>query len=302
MEIIMRIVNALVGIVLSIALIFLPVQAQDGCPPCYNNSLRPKLYRQTGLNGQPEEVITVKIDSSWDDSPGRTNSKIYNAVDTMIDQWNATDPTGPRMVFNSTTQNLPNSRVSVVFTKKELPRGVFGHSIYESNDSSWIPVYNSSRTVEIELDPNNISRDDVDIQGTVGHEIGHGVKGLGHPNPEMKDLPIPMPGTCKDSIMNPGEQGKSKRPPDANRVHPRDAAMAKQWRDRQKDCTARAGKEIFDSGGDGPAEEVTYYSIGESEDCIVRWKITADIGVNPDEGVLEFRGWIIVIDGQECFF
>src|SRR5262249_43830290 len=150
-----------------------------------------------------------------------------------------------------------------------------------------------------ELDPANTTRDDIDIQGTVGHEIGHSVKGLGHPNAELVGVPFQIPGTCKDSIMNPGEPYDPKRSPDANTVHPRDVEMAKKRRDHQKDCTATAGKELNDTSVGGPDWPVTYEAKTQEESCRIRWRIAADF--RTDEGVLEFVGWDIVIEGVDCF-
>lgn len=61
----------------------------DACPPCF--------YDGVSLGGfvpsSGRLAINVYIDSSWDVSPGVTNSNVYNGVSSSITRWNAATTT-----------------------------------------------------------------------------------------------------------------------------------------------------------------------------------------------------------------
>ena len=47
-------------------------------------------------SGDSRRVVVVRIDSSWDSSPGHTNSNIWAALNCAINNWNsATDGASP---------------------------------------------------------------------------------------------------------------------------------------------------------------------------------------------------------------
>jgi len=135
-----------------------------------------------------------------------------------------------------------------------------------------------------------------DLVGMIKHEVGH-AKGLSHPNPELKDVPIQMPGTCKDSVMNPSNPDRT-RDPETNKISSRDVAAAQRYRDnlgkgfddRKRDCPNELGKEIFDQhGGDGNETWVYDYTSKRSEaGCIVTYDYYNVYEVDPDEGGLVY--------------
>src|SRR5436853_5263710 len=79
------------------------LQAQT-CPPCFYNESPMQgpgcdACQPQGCGSCPEcgqrRVITIKIDSTWNSSPGQTNPSIWNGVNSAIQMWNsATDPYG----------------------------------------------------------------------------------------------------------------------------------------------------------------------------------------------------------------
>src|SRR5262249_11224013 len=208
------------------------------CPPCYKNTVGPDLIRRArDDNGVVEPVVVVKIHKGWESSPGVTDPKIWNAVTGAIARWNAADPTGPRILID---QTAADKSVSVLVKKVTLDPGTLAQTELNKTGIIW----NDSGTLTLSLDPANSGRAQEEVTGRVAHEFGHGIKGLAHPPPVLKDMP--MPGvTCPDSVMTESNPSGA-RTPSSNVIHTIDVDSAKKWRTDRKNCRYIAGKTEFD--------------------------------------------------------
>lgn len=168
------------------------VNAQTPCgtnnPQCMNNvtpyaghGAASNLPSQLCNNcaGDPRRVVVVRIDSSWDNSPGHTNSSVWDAVNCAINNWNsATDNASPpnRTGYHFVLDqgNLTGvSQADITVTKYDLPSPGFA-----ANDINLANPTDPNRKNAILLDPVNGnlgggSFTASDLCGRMGHELGH---------------------------------------------------------------------------------------------------------------------------------
>lgn len=142
------------------------------CPPCYYNGPSPMLGGccDTCPDGSGRRVIKVRIDGSWDNSPGQTNANIWNGVTQAINRWNnATDPSGFKT--NYCFQLDQSAQAPDILIKKANPATGCAAINRNSATNQWI----------LKLpDPNRNYTQDV-VAGRVAHEIGHSI-GIAHTN------------------------------------------------------------------------------------------------------------------------
>jgi hypothetical protein len=183
--------------------------------------------------GATEKVVTVLITGDWDEPgrPGHTEVKIWNAVNRAIARWNAADPTGPHIQLAQTEHA---SDVSVYITKKKLDRDTAAQ-IRINAQGYW----GSTGPEELELRDDSLSQTDDDLMGRIEHEIGHGVKNLADTDPWLEGAPIPLPGSCLNSVMNESGEGGVRRP-EFNTISSGDVNGAKTWRTNPKNCEKEA--------------------------------------------------------------
>ena len=188
------------------------------CPPCYYNGPNPMLGGccDTCPDGSGRRVIKVRIDGSWDNSPGQTNANIWNGVTQAINRWNnATDPSGFKT--NYCFQLDQSAQAPDVLIKKANPATGCAAINRNSATNQWI----------LKLpDPNRNYTQDV-VAGRVAHEIGHSI-GIAHTNACLSIM---------NSNTSPSDCG-SGRP--SNQIQPMDVAMSNQHADpsRRPNCTS----------------------------------------------------------------
>ncbi|HYP02141.1 MAG TPA: hypothetical protein VER76_18260 [Pyrinomonadaceae bacterium] len=112
-------------------------------------------------DGSGRRVIKVRIDGTWDGSPGQTYPTIYNGVVAAMNGWN-----GARDQYNNTTgyyfqldQNASNADIIIV-------KGELGQSSCAEITTTGPPYTMTLPQYTKDLDPTVIS-------GRMQHEIGH---------------------------------------------------------------------------------------------------------------------------------
>lgn len=55
------------------------------CPDCYLDHKAMKSYG-TSANGRP--IARIKLSGQWDDTPGHSDSRMFNAVRDAVRDWN----------------------------------------------------------------------------------------------------------------------------------------------------------------------------------------------------------------------
>lgn len=148
------------------------------CPPCYNDE-SPQTF--SGLNTDGRKIITVRIDGTWNVSPGQTDPNVYNATGDACNLWNA-----------AVTFDLNKSPYFFKFDQTAQNPGV--RIIKDSGLTSCAKVTgNFGGPYEVRLPPNANQKTRADLAATIAHELGH-VAGIGNE------------GQC-GSIMNPAQAG-----------------------------------------------------------------------------------------------
>jgi hypothetical protein len=147
--------------------------AQITCPPCYTDETPPPGHG-AAPDGSGRRVMNIYIDSSWDSSPGTTNSQIWNAVQQAAANWNnATDASGNHTGYYFQL-NEPGgiAQADLIITKGSLSGatskggGGFDPDLITLNtwmDGSNFSVYPITTA---------------SAAGTIAHEFGHDI-GLG---------------------------------------------------------------------------------------------------------------------------
>jgi len=160
-----------------------PPPCSAGEPSCYSNlvpyaghgpasSLPSSLC--SNCAGDNRRVIVVRIDASWNSSPGQTNSQIWDAVGCAVSGWNAAResngaPTGYYFVVDQQNQT------SVATPDILITRGSAGGT---ASSNPGLNASSPTRTNAITLDPANTTYNASDVCGRVRHEIAHLI-GLG---------------------------------------------------------------------------------------------------------------------------
>lgn len=90
------------------------------CPECYNDYKplegRASEGRPATINGR--SAISVKIDGSWDTSPGshQTNTNVWNAVNSALNTWNTTNSVSgqPSNYYLDLRQSDANAQITIM--------------------------------------------------------------------------------------------------------------------------------------------------------------------------------------------
>ncbi|HEX3145373.1 MAG TPA: hypothetical protein VHQ64_15480, partial [Pyrinomonadaceae bacterium] len=176
-------------LVFALGSLFLSGIVYADCPSCDADS-RP--MHGTATAGQPATIdgrpaISVRIDGSWDTSPGsgQTKANVWNAVNQGLSRWNsATDVSGIKAnYYFDLRQTDSSAQITIV-----LDSSVTDCAVTTGGPTGpytiHLPVGADLRSLEA-------------LTNTIQHELGH-VYGIAHPD-----------GTCpgNQSIMrgNPGK-------------------------------------------------------------------------------------------------
>jgi hypothetical protein len=177
-------------LVIALGSLFLSEIVYADCPSC-DSDVTP--LHGTASAGQPATIdgrpaISVRIDGSWDTSPGsgQTKANVWNAVNQGLSRWNgATDVSGIKSnYYFDLRQTDGNAQIKIVLDSSLT--GVCAQTTGGPGGPYTIhlPVGADLRSLEA-------------LTNTIQHELGH-VYGLDHPD-----------GTCpgNQSIMkgNPGK-------------------------------------------------------------------------------------------------
>lgn len=71
------------GLMLYLLVSLLPRPGVAQCPTCYNDNTIPQGHG-AAPDGSGRRVINIYIDSSWNSSPGVTNTQIWNATASAV--------------------------------------------------------------------------------------------------------------------------------------------------------------------------------------------------------------------------
>jgi hypothetical protein len=183
----MKVILCLV-LAISIGLLLCAAIVYADCPSC--DSGLPVLHGTASV-GQPATIggrpaISVRIDSSWDSSPGQTKARIYDAETNGLSRWNnATDVSGQqsRYAFDL-RQADANAQITVI--RDPTLTGVCARTTGPAGGPYVIhlPVGAELRSLEA-------------LINTMDHELGH-VYGIDHPDSAC-------PGNQSIMKHNPGK-------------------------------------------------------------------------------------------------
>lgn len=177
---------------LSVMFLTSSIFARELCPPCDSN-LPPLL----GHGGVPDgrRKLLIYIDSSWDETPGRTHASIWNGVQRAKNMWNAQGT----CYFFEVNQNNGRTGKDIVIEQRnsqEIGGGC----------AQWL---GTSPFHTIQLSEKMPHLTDNEIGAGVAHEIGHSIG--------LEDQRL----SCT-SIMN----GQSDCVPITQSIKPRDVAKS----------------------------------------------------------------------------
>jgi hypothetical protein len=238
----------------------LPLAQTNGCPDCIVDraampghgaaSGDPALV--TGQNtwtGTPSSsdsrrVITVRIDSSWESSPGQTDSQIWNATVCGLVQWNtATDSSGNKTdYFFKLDQSDMSADITII---KGTVSGGFAEA-YATNGGIQGPPYT------IKMHHNQGSSTAADLCGRIAHEVGHpsGLKNVSDSG-------------CSPSIM----QGANATGNNVtNNLQANDVAQVRRNQSAQSTCLGSLGSSTQGCEGVAPDASCTC-TLSGSWDC-----------------------------------
>lgn len=153
------------------------VTAGDGglCTKCTQGYVAPSGH---GAAADGRRIITIAIDSSWDSSPGTTNSLIWNAATCARDKWNdTTDPYGNKTgYFIVIDQSHSYGTPDITIKKEECSVGAgWGCTSIVTGEE------NNPSTMKLpEKNATGVAVRDEDRCGRVAHEIMHKFGGNSH--------------------------------------------------------------------------------------------------------------------------
>lgn len=153
----------------------------QNCPPCYQTRMNVPDDGSRSANGRP--FIKLQIAGSWDDSPGQTNAKVFNATKGAVTNWNNATDTGDstghgtyyEIKFDATTQAADSRTVNIIIVKDPTKTGPRGDIRYtqEVRGNAGGPYY-------IKLRPDDATGcSEAALREIIEHEISH-IYGLGH--------------------------------------------------------------------------------------------------------------------------
>jgi hypothetical protein len=190
----MKVICYLVLLIAAVALLFSVAVIAGDCPSCDQGLPRLPGRASEGkpaeVNGRPQ--ISVRIDGSWDSTPGHTDSQVWDAVNEGMRRWNdATNGFGTSSYYNfDLRQTDSGAQITIV---KDAGEKACAHTDGPPGGPYVIhlPANANQRTLEA-------------LINTIEHELGH-VYGLDHPD---KDATCPG----NQSIMkgNPGKKVNGK--------------------------------------------------------------------------------------------
>jgi hypothetical protein len=135
------------------------------CPPCYND-LTPLAGHGAAPDGSGRRIINIYIDSSWDVSPGQTDSNIWNAINTAASKWNqATDQFGNKTAFYFQVNQSGGAGQADYILKKGILSGVTAET----------DIFHYPYTITLDYHLAGVSVDSA--SGSTAHEIAHGIGG-----------------------------------------------------------------------------------------------------------------------------
>lgn len=155
------------------------LQAQT-CPPCYYNETPMQgpgceACQPQGCGSCPEcgqrRIITIKIASSWNNSSGQTNPKIWNSVVAATQMWNsATDTFGNQTAY-CFQLNQTTSTPDITVTKASVSPGTCAETVPTGSWTSGAPF-----TLKLPTATANYTQ--ATVASDVAHEMGHTI-GIG---------------------------------------------------------------------------------------------------------------------------
>src|SRR6266446_2450219 len=131
------------------------------CPPCYNGG-QPAGHG-AAPDGSGRRVLNIFIDSSWDDSPGVTNSTIYNAVQNAAANWNSSTNCGSTTAYYFQLNQQAGSGSADIIVQKANLTGTCAQT--DLSPTRTPPEY-------IRLRP-SVANDQASATRTVSHGLGH---------------------------------------------------------------------------------------------------------------------------------
>ena len=115
-------------------------------------------------DGSGRRTIDIFINSSWDVSPGVTNSVIYNAVQAARAAWNATSACGTTGYYLALNQAGGESNADIVVAKGNVAGGC------AENILTLVGGQNSKDTITLRA---SVANDQASANRVLTHEIGH---------------------------------------------------------------------------------------------------------------------------------
>src|SRR5687768_11862206 len=110
---------------MTVLVCILHYNAHAQCPPCYFNGPGPMSGGccDTCPDGSGRRVIKIRIDGTWNDTPGQTNANIWNGVNEAVNRWNnTTDPSGWKTNYCfKLDQSAQNPNITI--TKADVANG-----------------------------------------------------------------------------------------------------------------------------------------------------------------------------------
>lgn len=227
---------------LMLVLVLLPGASAD-CPNCHKNQI-PMTGHGAAPDGSGRLKVNVQIDSSFNDSPGTTNSNIWNGVrDARTDWNNATQtgtPTGQATnYYFAEAQSAASSDVDVRIVMGNPGAGNFAQATATCHGGGNVgPPY----TITLPPDAKNWGLDK--RRAVISHELGH-VLGLSHAYKKFQ--------TCGNTIMNNG----TPKGAITGSVQPKDVTAANKQYNNRAACTDNFGDGPHMTGGGGGYTEPT---------------------------------------------